>query len=142
MLFAPLDAHETCDARLRRVAVASAEAERRWWAAREAPECGQKLFPIDSSSPRHIAEFLQMIVVLARRRLNFLRSEVRLHINLENSRNHPFPALDHFGRGAQTNATDECMDWYERARVFERVLHGIDEQPRTFVDETEYSCSS
>ena len=25
-------------------------------------------------------------------------------------------------RGAQTNATDECVDWYERAGVFNRVL--------------------
>jgi len=86
-------------------------------------------------SPAPNAEVLQVIVVGARDGLNFVRSEVRFGIALENSRYQPFPALDHRSRGVQTNSTDQCINWYECAGILERVLEGIDQQPCTLIDE-------
>ena len=51
-------------------------------------------------APANLAEFLQVIAVLVRGGLNFVWSEVRLEINLEDGRDYSFPALDHLGRGA------------------------------------------
>jgi hypothetical protein len=73
--------------------------------------------------------------VRARDGLNFVRSEVRSGITLENRRYQPFPALDHRGRGVQTNSTDQCINWHECAGILERVLEGVDQQPRTLIDE-------
>ena len=51
-------------------------------------------------TPAHVAEFLQVIGVRIGRRRNVPWSQVRLEIDLENSRDQPFPALDHVSRGA------------------------------------------